>query len=301
MADRLYAVTEAVWRRYIGIPESESSDEGRGFLNSEYRRLTERTEETAAALWDRGAERWYGNHRRSISGRDAVMLAQKALLDAEKRVLEEEVVAKIPPRKIHDMRHRWTHFEAEMTTPVELLKVDTGRAGTTPWRDLADDCGVEVEYVGSDGDYDGFDPIEDRALPPTVPFKDADKKRALDEYIRSRGLEPGEWVDMEWPPEPSLWTEGHWYWSEIEPCSAHEEEESDDICVDCEDSRTPVIDQMAEWHWTTTVLTYELNFMEDGSECEREYTEHGYEVATVEQDPRDVLLGPSRRWASGYV
>lgn len=297
MTDRLYAVTAAVWRSYIGIPAGESSDDGRDFLYGEYRRLTERCEEVAGTLWDCGAERWFGSHDRPIGGRDAVSLAKKALLDAEDQVIKGEVIGKIPHRKIHDMRQQWTHFEAEVTEPGDLARVDAGPIGTKAWRDRADEIGVEVEYVGSAGDYDGSGPIEDRALAPAVEWTDADKKRALDEYIESRGLEPGEWVDMEWPPEASLWTEGHWYWSEIEPCPDHKEEDPEDVCMDCEDSRTPVIDQMAVWHWTTTVQTYELEFREDGSERESEYADHGYEIATVEQDPRDVLLGPPRRWA----
>lgn len=297
MSDRLYEVMAAVWRRYIGLPDGESEDGGRDFLYREHRRLTELSEEAAGTLWEASAARWMRTHDRAYAGHDAVSFAQSALREAVERVIKDEVIGRIPHRMIHDMRHRWTHFEADVSEPVDLANVDTGRSGTRKWRELADEVGVEVEYICSEGDYDGFDPIEDRALPPAVEWTDADKKRALDRYIESRGLGRGEWVDMEWPPEPSLWREGHWYWSEVEPCPVHQEECAEDECVDCEDSREPVIDQMAEWHWTTTVHVYELAFGDDGSEYEREDTEHGYEIATVEQDPRDVLLGPPRRWA----
>lgn len=297
MSDRLYEVMAAVWRRYIGIPEGESSDGGRDFLRREHRRLTGLSEVMAGTLWEARAERWWRTHDRAYTGRDAVSFAQSALCEAVERVIKDEVIARIPHLMIHDVNHRWTHFEADVSEPVDLANVNTGRSGTRVWRELADEVGVEVEYVCSEGGYDGFDPIEDRALPPAVEWTDADKKRALDGYIESRGLGRGEWVDMDWPPEPSLWTEGHWYWSEVEPCPAHQEECPEDECVDCEDSRKPVVEQMAEWHWTTTVHVYELEFRDDGSEYEREDAEHGYQVATVEQDPRDVLLGPPRRWA----
>ncbi len=295
MTDRLSGAVRAVWTNYIGLPASDSEDEAARFVHSEVARLSVIRDEVAGKIWDDGAKRWSRNYGRPIDGYDAISLALGALEKAEDQAIADGLIARIPHRRIHDRRHRWTNFEAEVTEPVNIPHVNTGRSGTAGWHRRAEDEHIDVEYLGDTGGYDGFDPIEDRALPPEVPWTDADKKVALDKYIELHGLARGEWVDMEWPPEPSLWTEGSCYLTEGEPCPAHLEEGEPDDCADCQASVTEEIAQMAVWNWTTTVRTYEIGFSAAGEEREEEYADHGYLVATIEQDPRDVLIGPPHR------
>src|SRR6478735_2698687 len=106
MSDRLYEVMAAVWRRYIGLPDGERSDEGRDFLYREYRRLAELSEEAAGSLFETNAAQWMRTHDRAYTGRDAVSFAQRALSDAVERVIKDEVIGRIPHRMIHDLRHR---------------------------------------------------------------------------------------------------------------------------------------------------------------------------------------------------
>lgn len=295
MTDRLAAAVRAVWTNYIGLPASGSEDETARFLHGEAQRLGSIRDDLAGKIWAVRAKEWQLKHGYAIDGYEAVSLALSALEKAEDQAIKDVLIQQIPHRVVHDRRHRWTNFEAEVTEPIDILKLNTGRSSTAAWRRRADDEHFDVEYRGAAGSDGRSGPIEDYALPPEVPWTDADKKAAQDKYIALHGLARGEWVDMEWPPEPSLWREGGCYLTDGEPCAAHLEDGEPDDCADCQDSVTEEVDVMAEWHWTTTVRTYEIGFSADGAEQQDEYVDHGYLVATVEQDPRDVLLGPPDR------
>jgi len=121
----------------------------------------------------------------------------------------------------------------------------------------------------------------------------------LEKAIGIYGLEPGQWMDVEWPPEAHLWDEGNVYTTEFEPCAAHVEEESYN-CPDCDASVEEVVEHMAQWKWTTTLWIHEIDFDQEGQERDREiYSDRAFEVATTEQDPRDIMIGPPgarRRW-----
>lgn len=86
------------------------------------------------------------------------------------------------------------------------------------------------------------------------------------------------------------------YQTEFEPCDEHVEVDGDEDCSQCQDSVRTVIDQMAQWKWTTTLRINAIAFDDDGREHSTEvHVEQGYEIATTVQDPREVLIGPPAR------
>lgn len=61
-----------------------------------------------------------------------------------------------------------------------------------------------------------------------------------------------------------------------------------------------VVQQMAQWKWTTTLRIHQIGFDAEGRECDKEiYSDNTFEVAIIKQDPRDIVIGPpgeGRRW-----
>lgn len=216
---------------------------------------------------------------------------------AEDRILAEEVIGKLPPRLVHEKRNTWAYFEAEVTKPIDPASVRHDELSTIHWYDRADRATVDSpEPMGILGDYRGVDPIEDVALPPQLAWSESEKKAALEEAIRVYGIEPGQWYELEWPPTAHLWDPGIVYQTEFEPCDEHVEVDGDEDCSQCQDSVRTVIDQMAQWKWTTTLRINAIAFDDDGREHSTEvHVEQGYEIATTAQDPREVLIGPPGR------
>ncbi|MET7768710.1 hypothetical protein [Nocardia sp. NPDC005366] len=121
----------------------------------------------------------------------------------------------------------------------------------------------------------------------------------MEERIATCGIEPGQWLDVEWPPTGGMSDEGHVHWTEFEPCEKHYEtyDESGDESAfgDCEScrQRERVVDK-AKWTFHTTVRTNRIYFDGAGHERDREEdSDAGVEVAVIEQDPEDILIGPS--------
>lgn len=71
-------------------------------------------------------------------------------------------------------------------------------------------------------------------------------------------------------------------------------------CPDCQASMREVVEEMAQWKWTTTLRLYQIEFDHEGCATDREvHTDQAYEVAITEQDPRDIMIGPpgeGRHW-----
>ena len=228
---------------------------------------------------------------------------QVALMDempaeaAEDEVIHQEVISKLPPRLVHEKRNTWAYFEAEVTEPIDPASVCHDELSTIHWYDRADLATVDSpEPVGIPGDYRGVDPIEDVALPPRMAWSGPDKKAALEEEIRVYGIEPGQWFDLEWPPSAHLWDPGIVFQTDFTPCGVHAELDGDEECPECQDSVQDVVEQMAQWKWTTTLRINAIAFDDDGRERSTEvHVEQGYEVATTDQDPREVLIGPPDR------
>lgn len=170
---------------------------------------------------------------------------------------------------------------------------------TLHWYDRADAATVDSpEPVGNPAEYRGSGPIEDVALAPVMTWADADKKAALEEAIRIYGIEPGQWFELDWPLVAHLYDPGSVYQTEFEPISEHAEEDGDDECVACQDSVRQVIEDQAQWKWTTTLRINEIAFDRDGREISHEFhIKKGVAVATTSQDPRDILTGsPGAGW-----
>ena len=70
---------------------------------------------------------------------------------------------------VHELRNSWAYLEAEVTEPLDPVKVDSGPLSTLHWYDRAAEAHVDAPLrVGNPGDYQGTDPIEDVALAPKV-------------------------------------------------------------------------------------------------------------------------------------
>lgn len=292
MPDRLLRAFETVQEKYLRDP---------GFVDAECRArhvdwLREKQRLIAGEIWDAvDQERPDG-----LRGTDAVMAALDAHARAEDAVIDREIIGRLSPRLVHDMRHGWVYREAEFSQPMDPARTDTGPASTEHWYERANDAAVPVERVGNPADYRGIDPIEDVALAPRVTWSDADRKEAMEKAIGVYDLEPGQWIELEWPPTAGLWNPGHVYTTDYEPCEAHAVEGGCDDCEDCNDSVQEVVEAMAQWRWTTTLWINQLAFDQDGTECHVEvYNDNAFEVAIVEQDPRQVVIGPpgeGRNW-----
>jgi hypothetical protein len=285
MTDRLFGVFTTVQDRYLRDPALADAKA----VDAHVRWLCEERYRIAGQLWDDAS----ANLPDGLHGADAVRVALEVYTLAEDRVIEREIVGKLPRRSVHEMRNSWAYLEAEVTDPLDPAKVDSGRLSTLHWYDRAADAHVDApERVGIPWDYQGADPIEDVALAPKVVWTDADQKEGLEKAIGIYDLEPGQWMEVEWPPVAHLWDPGIVYTTEFEPCAAHLEEESDD-CSDCDASVREVVDQMAQWKWTTTLWIHEITFDQDGREYDSEiYRDQAFEVAITEQDPRDIVIGP---------
>ncbi|WP_344989299.1 hypothetical protein [Tsukamurella soli] len=222
----------------------------------------------------------------------------------EDQALQEIVVAAIPPRAVHERMQKWAEFEAQFSVPLDLRRVETGRRATHDRLVAARAAGVAVEYLGDPAEYTGSAPIAARAVPPHVPWTAADRKLVMDAYIADFGLGPGEWIDVHWPPVAALQTAGRIVIAPMRPCDYHARTwtEPDGRCRDCVATLAVVVDEPARWSFTTRLARLALAF--DGVGRPRFHTVFvavAHTVGELEQDPRDVLLGPADGRGGGML
>ena len=204
--------------------------------------------------------------------------------------LEHQILAVIPPGAVMAARHTWTYLEAEFDTPVNPANVDTGSSAFIE-ADVA-----MADTLADPAGYSGIDPIEDVVIAPEIRWTDADKRRSLEEYARHNRLTSSEWVDMEWPPQAQLLTQGYLCDSRRNACTAHEElDEPVDGCADCDDAIAPVVESNAVWNFNARVTRYELAVGADGNLEDIEVSSEVETVAEIEQDPRTLRIGPHLR------
>jgi hypothetical protein len=292
MTERLLHAFKSVQDRYLRDPAFADAKA----VDAHVRWLREERERIAGELWDEAA----ADLPDGLYGAEAVRLAMDVHGRAEDRVIEREIVGKLPPRLVHEMRSSWAYLEAEVTDPLDPAKVDSGPLSTLHRYERAAAAHVDApERVGNPWDYQGADPIEDVALAQKVVWTDVDQKEALEKAIDTYGVEPGQWMEVEWPPVAHLWDPGNVYTTEFEPCAGHVEEESDD-CAVRDASVHEVVEQMAQWKWTTTLRINQIGFDAMGSECDEEvHCDNAFEVAIIDQDPRELMIGPpgeGERW-----
>lgn len=289
MSDRVFRAFEVLQNDYLR--ESEFADvEAR---RSHVRWLREEQRRIAGELWDEANQECLPD---GLPGADAVEAALMAHSRAEEVVIEREIIGRLPRRLVHERRNAWAYLESEFTAPLDPDKVDTGPASTQHWIRHGDEAHGDVERIGGPLNYTGLDPIEDVALPPRVNWSAADHRAMLEKAIEIYGLEPGQWMELEWPPTASLLTPGSVYTTEFEPCAVHAEFEAGMAdCEDCAASVREVVDQVAQWNWSAKLTVKRIDF--DGAGMERQaevYEDPAFEVAVIEQDPRDLVIGP--RW-----
>ncbi|SON62377.1 hypothetical protein MSIMFI_03902 [Mycobacterium simulans] len=288
MIDRLFRAFETVQEKYLRDPQFADAE-------ARYRHvswLRMERERTAGDIWDE-ADDLAPN---GIHGAEAVNAAMDAHARAEDIVIEREIVGRLPRRLVHELRNGWAYRESEFTEPHDPARIDTGEMSTIHWYDRADAAHVAVAPVRDPVEYAGSHPIEDVALAPNVPWTNADKKAAMEKAIDIFGLEPGQWIELDWPPSGRLWDPGYVYTTEFERCEAHAEVDDDsacDDCAECQVSVRDVVERMAQWKWTTALRINEIAFDGEGKESDAEiYSDNAFEVGIIQQDPRKVVIGP---------
>lgn len=145
--------------------------------------------------------------------------------------------------------------------------------------------GSEVDtYKRGYGEWEGYWPPEDSACPPELNWTAEHHDLFLKAYTESWGdaLDEGESFTMSWPPQGSLWREGHAREADLGICDRHDEVY--DTCAECqiyEGSEEEI--EPAEWHWYVRVITNELRG--DQIVEVRSQDEH---IMTTLMDPRVV-------------
>lgn len=264
MTKRIFAALKTVQQEFLGNEESWSSEESE-FL---YAELDRQCTQLAGELWDKATAEAGG-----LSGAAAVTQALSAQWEAEDHVIATRIIGVLGPRAVHEARYARLYDGTDIGKPLDDSQTTAAAENTRNGRRRAETVGVEVELLGNPEQYVGSDPIEDVALAPDIPWGDADHKAMLDEAIASLGLGPGQWIELEWPPEAGLWTAGHL------SVRANSGEET--------------VEEPAQWKWLTTLRIKQLEFRADGAVAERDvYCDPAYEVATTTQHPRTVLIGP---------
>lgn len=224
---------------------------------------------------------------------EAVRLATIARQRADTEVLDDYITRTMRARAVHDSRYVALYAQAAAQSPVPDYITDPGP--DKRWLKRAEDSGYGTELLGLPGDYCSSELVEDVAIPPAVPWSAADEVAAIESAISTYGIEPGQWFEVEWPPEAHLWSPGYGYQTEWEPCEQHFDDDNAEQtqgCPDCDASVTVQIESPAEWKFTTELRIYGLAFDSAGNETEREVMdEPGFEVRTLAQDPRYIVLG----------
>jgi hypothetical protein len=297
MVDRLLRAFETVQDKYLRDREFADAE----VRHRHVRQLREIQDWIAGELWD---DADLDRAPDGLRGAEAVNTALQAYARAEDIVIEREIIGRLPRRMIHEMHNAWAYREADLTEPLDPAEIDSGPLDTLHWYDWAAEARVDApERVMNASDCQGPDPIEDVALAPKVHWTEAGKKAALERAVDTYGLEPGQWIELEWPPTAHLWDPGDVYITEFEQCPAHADEDREEItddCPDCQGSVREVVETMAHWKWTTTLRIHEIEFDHEGRESDQEvYTDQAHEVAVTEQDPRELMVGPpgaGTRW-----
>ncbi|WP_404389652.1 hypothetical protein [Humibacillus xanthopallidus] len=120
---------------------------------------------------------------------------------------------------------------------------------------------------------------EDYAYEPRFDWTD-EQEQGVREALEAVYGDEETSVVISWPPEGSLWTEGHASSSEAEGCFEHEEFRA--TCESCRPAPAHQV-EMAEWHWYVDVDL--ITHLED--EERDEFMEHAH-VLTSSIDPRCV-------------
>ncbi|MEZ5210136.1 hypothetical protein [Gordonia sp. (in: high G+C Gram-positive bacteria)] len=245
-------------------------------------------------------EYWAGMTAGETDAAAAVRAAFLAREQADEATIARYIADRIPPRAVHDARHAALYARAASSSVVPGHLDDPG--ADAAWLARAEDSGFGTELLGGTEDYCSSEPIEDIALPPDVAWTAADEVAALEYAIDVFGIDPGQWFEVQWPPEAWLWSPGHSYETEWAPCARHVDDDSGvaDDCDDCADSVAVIVETPAQWRFTTEVRIWRIAFDEAGHEVDCEVaTERGFEVRSLTQDPRHIVVGaPGRgsRW-----
>ncbi|APE36867.1 hypothetical protein BOX37_26340 [Nocardia mangyaensis] len=295
MSRRLAAVIDTIQRDYHNDPSLESEAARRDRV----RTLTQLRDRMAAEAWE--AARVPGSVQ---SGTEAVAAVQVELVRAEDEIIMTEIIGQLPDRAVHDHFARQAGLLLDGEIPVMPECVYGGYKSAQYWREqlAARQIEPEVHLRGEEPFYHEVDPIEDVALPPRVIWSATDHAAALEKVATQHRLEPGQWIELEWPPRASLWSEGYAYRTTFEPCEPHAElddrDEADESVVgECDDCIQPdwFVEVPATWNFTAEMTRFEVAFDHAGEEQHHEVERDSVEVFQYsELDPAQIVIGTWR-------
>lgn len=166
----------------------------------------------------------------------------------------------------HEFSHTSSYSELDSWPGPKLVE---------PWRENG---GVEV-WTPKGGEWMFGGCPEDFAYEPRFYWSDEDEQRVREALEADFGDEETS-VVISWPPQGSLWTEGHVLLGEPEGCAEHEEFQA--TWGECRPAPPEEV-SMAEWHWYVDV---HLVTVDDDGERD-DYFDHTH-VLTSSVDPRCV-------------
>lgn len=141
-------------------------------------------------------------------------------------------------------------------------------------------------WTRGEGEWDLGDPPEDLAFAPSLIWNEETRRLVVEALRRARAqwLEEGQFVDVTWPSEASLWREGHTFWTDPDQCDEH----GDEMAAGCEECAAlepeKLVVEPAEWHWYVYVETWERDDR-GGVDVVDSFHEH---IMSTTMDPRGV-------------
>ncbi|MEV4158039.1 hypothetical protein AB0J48_33940 [Nocardia salmonicida] len=295
MSPRLAAVIDAIQRHYHNDPLLESEAARRDRV----RTLTQLRDRMAAEAWEEA--RAEGGMQ---SGTEVVAAVQVELIKAEDEIIETEIIGQLPDRAVHDHFARQAGLLLDGPIAVMPESVYGGYKSAQYWREqlAARQIEPEVELRGEDPYYHEVDPIEDVALPPRIIWSATDHAAALEKVATQNRLEPGQWIELEWPPRAYLWSEGSAYRTDFEPCEAHTElcdgdEADESVFGECDDCTQPdwFVEVPATWNFTAEMTLFEVAFDHTGEQRCDEVARESVDVFQYsELDPAQIVIGTWR-------
>ncbi|WP_342802094.1 hypothetical protein [Nocardia sp. No.11] len=292
MSLRLATIIDAVQRDYHNNPDLESE----AARHDRVRTLTQLRDRLAAEAFETRAP------ERGQSSAEIVASVQADLSEAEDEIIRTEIIGRLPTRAFHDYFTRQAGLLLEGEVAVMPESVHGGYKSAQHWRERLAELGIEreVRLRGEEPYYDGINPIEDVAYPPRIEWSATDHAAALERVVAQYALEPGQWIELEWPPQAYLWSEGHSYRTTFEACETHSDENDGDEtieseleeCGDCTQSEW-VIEKPATWNFTAMMTVREVVFDHSGEQQFDEVERTSVDVFQYsELDPAQIVIGP---------
>ncbi|MGW5923479.1 hypothetical protein ACWFPY_31200 [Nocardia fluminea] len=239
------------------------------------------------------------------SGTEVVAAVQGELVRAEDEIIATQIIGQLPDRAVHEHFARQAGLLLDGAIEVNPELIYGGYKSAQYWREQLAEWQIEpeVELRGEEPYYHEVYPVEDVALPPRIIWSATDHAAALEKVVAQHRLEPGQWIELEWPPRwADLYSEGYAYRTTFEPCEAHTElydgdEADESVFGECDDCTQPdwFVEEPATWNFTAEMTRFEVAFDHAGEQRHHEVERERVEVFQYsELDPAQIVIGTSR-------